>query len=41
MSYEEETMFVNAAIMNLSYEPRNAPWIVDIDLPEGQPRSVP
>lgn len=33
MRYGEETLFVNAAIMNLAYEPRNAPWVVDIDLP--------
>lgn len=29
----KETLFVNAAIMDVHYEPRNAPWIVDLDLP--------
>ena len=28
----EETIFVNAAIMNLIYRPVNAPWVVDLDL---------
>lgn len=27
-----ETLFVNASICTLSYEPKNAPWIVDLDL---------
>ncbi|MCJ1372841.1 hypothetical protein MMC20_004066 [Loxospora ochrophaea] len=30
-----ETMFVNAAIMNVRYNPANAPWVVDLDLPVG------
>ena len=30
----EETLMVNAAIMNVMYRPNNAPWIVDIDLPK-------
>ncbi|KAF7719939.1 Uncharacterized protein PECH_005796 [Penicillium ucsense] len=29
----EETLFVNASIMTLTYRPYNAPWLVDIDLP--------
>lgn len=29
----EETLFVNASIMTLTYRPFNAPWLVDIDLP--------
>jgi hypothetical protein len=29
----KETLFVNAAIMDVSYRPVNAPWVVDIDLP--------
>lgn len=33
LRFGEETVFVNAAIMNKSYRPRNAPWIVDLDLP--------
>ena len=27
-----ETLFVNASICTLSYEPKNAPWVVDLDL---------
>ena len=29
----EETVFVNAAIMDVGYKPVNAPWVVDLDLP--------
>ena len=29
----EETLFVNASICTVGYEPRNAPWVVDLDLP--------
>ena len=29
----DETVFVNAAIMNVKYKPRNAPWLVDLELP--------
>lgn len=29
----EETLFVNASIMDLRYKPVNAPWLVDLDLP--------
>ncbi|MCJ1428345.1 hypothetical protein MMC29_006254 [Sticta canariensis] len=32
LRFGEETVFVNAAIMNKSYRPRNAPWVVDLDL---------
>lgn len=28
-----ETLFVNASIMDASYRPVNAPWLVDLDLP--------
>ncbi|KAL8801243.1 MAG: hypothetical protein Q9182_004592 [Xanthomendoza sp. 2 TL-2023] len=31
--FGEETLFVNAAIMNVNYQPVNAPWRVDLDLP--------
>ena len=31
--FGEETVFVNASIMNLRYRPVNAPWLVDLDLP--------
>lgn len=33
LKFGVETVFVNAAIMNKSYRPRNAPWVVDLDLP--------
>jgi hypothetical protein len=29
----EETLFVNAAVMDVGYRPVNAPWVVDLDLP--------
>ncbi|RFU25630.1 hypothetical protein B7463_g10702, partial [Scytalidium lignicola] len=31
--FGEETLMVNAAIMNIRYRPRNAPWLIDLDLP--------
>lgn len=31
----KETLMVNASIMNLAYDPKNAPWIVDLELPRG------
>lgn len=30
----EESLLINAAIMDVSYSPVNAPWVVDIDLPK-------
>lgn len=30
----EETLMINASIMNVSYKPINAPWVIDIDLPK-------
>ncbi|MCJ1464134.1 hypothetical protein MMC07_002747 [Pseudocyphellaria aurata] len=33
LKFGEETLFVNAAIMNKRYRPSNAPWVVDLDLP--------
>ncbi|KAI9681253.1 MAG: hypothetical protein M1817_002535 [Caeruleum heppii] len=33
LRYGEETLFVNAAIMNVRYMPVNAPWLVDLELP--------
>nr|POE56184.1 putative rhamnogalacturonate lyase c [Quercus suber] len=32
----EETAVINAAIMNVTYKPCNAPWLVDVDLPMGR-----
>ncbi|GES61517.1 Ser/Thr protein phosphatase family protein [Aspergillus terreus] len=29
----DETLFVNASVVTVQYEPVNAPWIVDLDLP--------
>jgi Icc-related predicted phosphoesterase len=29
----EETLFVNGSIMTVAYEARNAPWVVDLELP--------
>ena len=31
--FGKETLFVNASIMNVRYQPVNAPWVVDLDLP--------
>ncbi len=33
LQFGEETVFVNAAIMTVAYEPCNAPWVLDLDLP--------
>lgn len=33
LTFGEETVFVNAAIMDKRYRPRNAPWLIDLDLP--------
>lgn len=33
ISQGEQTAFVNAAIMDVTYKPLNAPWLVDVDLP--------
>lgn len=33
LKFGEETVFVNAAILDRAYNPVNAPWLVDIDLP--------
>ena len=32
----ESTFFVNASIMDVSYKPVNAPWVIDLDLPLGR-----
>lgn len=31
----QETLMVNASIMDVGYHPVNAPWVVDLDLPKG------
>ena len=33
LKFGEETVFINAAIMDVFYKPRNAPWVVDLNLP--------
>ncbi|KAM0333484.1 hypothetical protein ACHAQA_002146 [Verticillium albo-atrum] len=30
----EQTLFVNAAIMDIHYHPTNVPWLIDVDLPK-------
>ncbi|EME50213.1 hypothetical protein DOTSEDRAFT_41347 [Dothistroma septosporum NZE10] len=32
----QETLMVNASIMNVRYRPANAPWLVDLDLPRAE-----
>jgi hypothetical protein len=36
LRWGEETLFVNAAIMDRRCNPRNAPWVVDLELPAGE-----
>lgn len=36
----KETLFVNAAIMDVKYRPINAPWVVDMDLPRKESSSL-
>ncbi|KAM0801491.1 40S ribosomal protein S8e [Usnea florida] len=36
LQWGQETLFVNASIMDVRYRPTNAPWVVDIDLPMKQ-----
>jgi Icc-related predicted phosphoesterase len=33
LRFGEETLFVNASIMDTNYSARNAPWVIDLDLP--------
>ncbi|TVY22221.1 Metallophosphoesterase domain-containing protein [Lachnellula hyalina] len=33
IKFGKETMMVNAAIMDVNYNPRNSPWLVDLELP--------
>ncbi|KAJ5691102.1 hypothetical protein N7488_011837 [Penicillium malachiteum] len=40
LKFGAETLFVNASICTLSYQPKNAPWVVDIDLPLAETQSV-
>ena len=34
--FGEETLLVNAAIMNRQYRPVQSPWLVDLDLPKAE-----
>lgn len=36
LRFGEETLFVNASICTVGYSPRNAPWVVDLDLPAAE-----
>lgn len=36
LKWGQETLFVNASIMDVHYKPVNGPWAVDIDLPMKQ-----
>lgn len=33
LRFGDETLFVNASVVTLRYQPLNAPWLVDLDLP--------
>lgn len=33
LRFGDETLFVNASVNTVGYEARNAPWVVDLDLP--------
>lgn len=39
LKWGQETLFVNASIMDVRYNPTNAPWVVDMDLPTKQDTS--
>ena len=34
LKFGEETLFVNACITDGHYNPTNAPWVIDLDLPK-------
>ncbi len=36
LAFGKETLFVNASVMTLRYQTRNAPWCVDLLLPEAE-----
>ena len=36
LRWGEETMFINASIMDEHYQPENAPWVVNLELPKRQ-----
>lgn len=38
LQFGKETIFVNASICDIGYSPRNAPWVIDLDLPVAETR---
>lgn len=40
LKFDDETLFVNAAILDQAYNPVNAPWVVDLALPVLRPPSI-
>ncbi|KAI9847376.1 MAG: hypothetical protein M1837_002564 [Sclerophora amabilis] len=36
LTFGDETLFVNASIMDVRYSPVHAPWLVDLDLPKAK-----
>lgn len=41
LRFGEETLFVNASVVTVAYQPVNAPWLVDLDLSiEGEGTSI-
>ena len=40
LNWGQETLFVNASIMDVRYNPVNAPFVVDLDLPKREEASL-
>lgn len=38
--FGDETLFVNAAVLDQAYRPVNAPWVVDLDLPLSESSNI-
>ncbi|KAL9599797.1 MAG: hypothetical protein Q9219_003583 [cf. Caloplaca sp. 3 TL-2023] len=38
LRWGEETLMINASVMDVGYKPINAPWMVDLELPVGEKR---
>lgn len=36
LRFGQETLFVNASICTVGYSPKNAPWVIDLDLPAAE-----
>lgn len=41
LKWGEETLFVNASIVDVRYIPVNSPWVVDLDLPSKKVSGTP